>query len=44
MEVQCGEDSTPWQSPRGEQGHTGDDARDDQRRQIGVGMDMTIIH
>ena len=33
MEVQHGEDSTPWQRPRGKQGHTGDDDREDQRGQ-----------
>ena len=41
MEVRCGEDTTPWQRPRGKRGDTGDDDREDQRGRIGVRMDMT---
>ena len=29
MEVQCREDTTPWQRPRGERGDTGDDDGED---------------
>ena len=42
MEVQCGEDTTLWQRPRGERGNTGDDDGEDWRGRIGVGMDMTL--
>ena len=41
MEVQCGEDTTLWQRPRGEQGDTGDDDGEDRRGRIGVRMDIT---
>ena len=41
MEVRHGEVSTLWQRPRGEQGCTGDDDRENRRGRIGVGMDMT---
>ena len=43
MEVQHGEDATPWQRPRGEQGDTRDDDREDWRRWIGVGMDIVMV-
>ena len=40
-EIQHRENTTPWQRPRGKQGDTGDNDREDRRGGIGVGMDMT---